>query len=415
MTSESSFHISSLIREDQVNVPAIDGRSPDYVLSPCSEEEFTEAVAWARRTKCALVPIGGATEVAQGNPLRCGAWSAVCTTSWAGIVDYSPEDLVITVRAGTTLQDLQNALQPHNQMLPFDPPFPGRATIGGITATNAQGLWRSLFGLPRDRLLGLRFVTGDGRIVKAGGKVVKNVAGYDVGKVMAGSWGTLGIITEVTYKTQPLPQARLALVAGGGDIASLLEAAQALYRERLEPAYAVVRLVPEARLMIGLMGNRNRCAWQASAIRDLLAKMGISADVRPDDGAAALEDEVRHAGAECCAALRVITAPSDLVSLYSQSAPVICRRAQAANVYAATGITDLFFGSTDAAVEVAAALHNALPTAGRIVWQKMPPNFAVVDAWGSAGDAGAFRLMGKLKDALDPDGILCPGRFVGRL
>lgn len=414
MTPETSFHISSLVHQVLEPVPAIDGRLPEQVLAPRCEEEFQQAVVWARENRCALVPVGGATELAQGNPFRADRWCAVSTALWQGVVEYSPEDLVITVRAGTPLQAVQSVLKDHGQMLPFDPPFAGRATLGGITATNAHGLWRPAFGLPRDRLLGLRFVTGEGKIVKAGGKVVKNVAGYDMGKLLAGSWGTLGIITEVTYKTHPLPRSRRILLAEAESSLSILEAALSLYRARLEPAYAVASVGPRARLVIGLMGNPKTCDWQSARVEELLKQAGLHAEPQPAEALVAMEEDLRNTGAGCAAALRAIMPPSSLPDFWQNAGPSL-RGCAAAIVQVPLGLADLFFGSSAAVKTAFAAVESALPSGGRLVWRKAPPELAVTDVWGRFGNEGAFRLMAALKAELDPAGILSPGRFIGRL
>lgn len=416
MIPDPSFHISSFVYQDGMPSPfMLDGRNPAYVISPSSEEEFQEAVLWAQSAGCALVPFGGGTQIAQGNSLRAETWAALSTSGWEGVVEYSPEDLVITVRAGTPLEDIQRVLQEHGQMLPFDPPFAAKATIGGVTATNSQGLWRPTYGLPRDRLLGLRFVTGDGRRAKAGGKVVKNVAGYDVCKLLAGSWGSLGVITEVTYKTHPLPAVRGILVVQSGDISALIHGALAVYRARLEPLYLVVTLQPEPKLFIGLAGNRDTCAWQASTIAELLAQHGLEATLQPDDAVAPMEDALRHAGADCAAALRLVTMPSDLSELLRRIVRVAQDTCHAAMVHVEVGVTDLYMGSAPAAKAVWAEAQAALPPAGRVLWRKVPPGLAPGDVWGSPADPVAFQLMARLKAQLDPAGILCPGRFVGRL
>src|SRR5207247_1800369 len=150
---------------------------------PESEEECVKIVGACSAEGIALIPWGGGTAVQQGNPIRAARWAALGSRRLDGIVEYSPDDMVVTAQAGVTLAGLQRTLAGRRQILPIDVPDSGLATLGGIVATNAQGLWRPAVGTPRDRLLGLRIVMADGSVVRAGGKVVKNVAGYDLCKL----------------------------------------------------------------------------------------------------------------------------------------------------------------------------------------------------------------------------------------
>ena len=137
---------------------------------------------------------------------------ALDVSSWSGIVDYEPTELVITARAGTLLRDIEAALGAHGQQLAFEPPrFDGRATLGGAVASGLSGPSRAYCGAVRDFLLGVRLIDGRGDDLRFGGKVIKNVAGFDVSRLMAGSLGTLGILTEVTLKTLPIAAARCTL------------------------------------------------------------------------------------------------------------------------------------------------------------------------------------------------------------
>ena len=141
---------------------------------------------------------------ATGEPLDVSAY--------AGVVDYQPAELVITVRAGTTVAELQKVLAGENQVLACEPPeFGGKATVGGTLACNLSGPSRPWLGSIRDHVLGVRIINGKGEHLRFGGEVMKNVAGYDVSRLMAGAMGTLGILTEVTLKVMPLPEATLTL------------------------------------------------------------------------------------------------------------------------------------------------------------------------------------------------------------
>lgn len=183
---------------------AIAGMVPELVLAPHSVQELIDIVARAREEGWGLVPWGGGTSIEVGN--RPGRYTAaVCSTGLAGIApDYSPADLVVTASAGTTLADLQAFLAEHGQRLPLE--APASATLGGVVAGNVSGRLRLSRGTARDWLVGLQAVTGTGKAIRAGGRVVKNVTGYDFCKLFTGSRGTLGMLTELSFKVEPLPE-----------------------------------------------------------------------------------------------------------------------------------------------------------------------------------------------------------------
>lgn len=194
------------------------GAEPTAVESPQTITELADTVRNVVTMGHAIVPNGSGTGQQYGYPLRSGAFTLMEMSGLNRIVAVEPGDLTITVEAGATLADVQAALRPHGLFLPLDPPHPERATIGGILATNAFGASRLGYGTARDWLIGLSVVNAEGKIVKGGGKVVKNVTGYDIPKLHIGALGTLGIIGEATFKVAPLPEAeRTVLVTLGDD------------------------------------------------------------------------------------------------------------------------------------------------------------------------------------------------------
>jgi FAD/FMN-containing dehydrogenase len=179
--------------------------APFAVVAPASESEVCALLdyTYAMRTPCLVA--GSGTHLTHLVPPD-RAWWLLCTRRLSRVVDYSPQDLVLTVGAGMTLHAVQELLREHRQYLPWNPALPQQATIGGIVSSNRAGSWRYRFGTPRDRLLAVRAVTPDGVAFKSGAKVVKSVAGYDLHRLLCGAWGTLAVITEITLKVQPLPQ-----------------------------------------------------------------------------------------------------------------------------------------------------------------------------------------------------------------
>jgi FAD/FMN-containing dehydrogenase len=193
-----------------------------------STQAAVSAIRESGAAGTALRISGRANWLDAGRPVRAG--NTFSLRDDAGVVSYVPGDLTLTVRAGTTLAEIEKVTKEHDQWLPLDPYGSSDGTIGATMATASAGPLASGFGLPRDLLLGLEFVNGRGEIVRGGGKVVKNVAGFDLSRLLTGSWGTLGVITEVTLRLYARPQAdrtfAISLSRAGNQAKALAEAAQ---------------------------------------------------------------------------------------------------------------------------------------------------------------------------------------------
>ena len=216
-----------IVPEERLGDYSVDGVVPRLAVCPTQRHEIVEIVRWAAEEGLAIVPRGGGTQIELGNaPVRYDV--ALDLSRFNRVLDYQPADLTATVEAGITLADFQRHLASGGKTLPLEAPLSGSATIGGILATGASGPVRASCGLPRDWLIGISVVGGTGVETKSGGKVVKNVTGYDLGKLYTGSMGTLGVIVEATFKLDPLPQRLQALTAGFPSMASAIEAANGL-------------------------------------------------------------------------------------------------------------------------------------------------------------------------------------------
>ena len=213
----------------------VDGVRPRYLCTPATVDELSGAVRVAGQAGVTVIPWGGGTRMSLGFPPR-SADLVVQTTKLREIVEYEPADLTVTVQAGMPLADLQERLRAEGQMLALDPAAADRATIGGLIAANASGPLRLLYGTARDLVIGTRVVNADGVISKAGGRVVKNVAGYDLNKLYVGSLGTVGVIVELSFKLHPLPQAQGMLLASFPSAADAAQAISTLMRSPLGPA-----------------------------------------------------------------------------------------------------------------------------------------------------------------------------------
>ena len=217
----------------------VDGEVPPQAAEPDSPEALAAVLAHASTKGLATVIRGGGTKLSWGRP-PATVDLVVSTSRLTRLIAHRHGDLTTTVQAGMTLRDLNAALSGERQWLPIDSAF-DEATIGGIVATNDSGPSRHRSGTPRDLIIGITLALTDGRLVKAGGTVVKNVAGYDLGKLVSGSHGTFAGVADVTFKLVPIPQTSATLVASYTDPAALVRDVAALDASQIEPAAFDIR------------------------------------------------------------------------------------------------------------------------------------------------------------------------------
>jgi glycolate oxidase len=224
------------------SLPKALGAFPPLSVAPESIEEISEIMKLASCEGWSILPSGAGTLLTVGNPLR-PLNVVISTARLNNILEHEPADLVASAQSGITLRNFNEALTQGGQWLPLDPPDDGRATLGGVVATGLAGAQRCGYGMPRNFVIGMKVVLADGRIVKAGGRVVKNVAGYDLCKLFTGSYGTLGIIAELTFKLKPRPAKEVTVLARG-PLEAILKVGQSVYESRLFPV--AVELVSSA-------------------------------------------------------------------------------------------------------------------------------------------------------------------------
>lgn len=402
---------------EEVAALAAHGIRPRLVCAPQSVAEVATALRVASAAGLAVIPAGGRTQLGLGAPPRRDD-VLLDLRALAAVTEYAPEDLTATVQAGMRLADLQRLLAARGQFLPLNPPLPDDATIGGILATNAHGSWRARYGAMRDLLIGSRVVHGDGLVSHAGGKVVKNVAGYDLNKAWVGSLGTLGVVVEATFKLQPLPavrgwsEASFASAAAAAALAYRLARSPLPYlgAELLTPCAAAALGSPTEHLLIVEWGGP-----PAAVVRCQRTWLAL-----------AQEAEARRAGERAVApAPATWGAAGDTVLRISlpigQVAPFLAELesqwpAAGAVAQVLTG-TIRAAGALEPAAGPALVRHlRAFATAlgGWLVVEHAPLALKEqVDVWGPP--AGPLDLMRRLKQVYDPAGIINPGRFVGGL
>lgn len=262
---------------------ALGGAPPAHAIRPASAEEAAEIVRACAADRLALVPWGGG--VALEREAFAGRYDvALDLTALDRLTVYDPDDFTVSAECGITLATLRAALRAHGHELPLESARADRATLGGVIAANASGARRLRFGAPRDRILGARFVTGDGVLAKTGGRVVKNVAGHAVHRLLTGSRGGLGVLLEASLKLAPLPPARVAL-AYGCDAAAIADAARWSGFPRREPAALTVLGHAAAELggfstgapFTVLLGWEDDAAWLRDGEAFALAALGGAA------------------------------------------------------------------------------------------------------------------------------------------
>lgn len=237
---------------------------------PTTPDHFIQCITQAAERRQALCIRGGGSKDFYGNP-QALQHAVLNTTAWRGIVDYEPSELVVTARTGTPLTELEKLLHTHGQMLAFEPPyFNSSATLGGCTAAGLSGPRRAYTGAARDYVLGTKLLDGQGRILSFGGRVMKNVAGYDVSRLMTGAMGTLGVLLEVSLKVLPRPITERTICIQ----ASQLEAIRLMRRCSTEPLPVSATSLHDDQLYIRLSGTE-------SAVRTAHSKLGGDAI---DDG-----------------------------------------------------------------------------------------------------------------------------------
>ncbi|MGH7355477.1 MAG: FAD-binding oxidoreductase, partial [Candidatus Rokuibacteriota bacterium] len=260
----------------------VEGSSPEAAVFPGSVDEVAAVVRLAGELDVPVLPWGGGTAATVGAPpARPGVVLGLGRLN--RLLEHEPGDLTATAEAGMTVGALQSALATRGQWVSLDPGDGDRATLGGVLAANASGPRRHLYGTARDLLIGLTAVAADGSVVRGGGKVVKNVAGYDLPKLFVGSWGTLGVIVEATVKLRPRPAAERLLAARFDRLQDAGAAARALLASDLIPnaveildpgTCAGLGLAASPSLVVGFDGLAEQVDWQATELAALAPPLG---------------------------------------------------------------------------------------------------------------------------------------------
>ena len=395
-----------------------DGLPASATDRPASVAEVQDSIRAAVAADLAVYPQGGGTALDYGGiPARPGV--AVRMDRLDHVVDYPVADMTITVEAGITLGAVRDLVGRHGQRLAIEAAHPDRATLGGIFSTASTGPRRFGWGRPRDQVIGVAFVDARGDLIRGGGRVVKNVAGYDLPKLLTGSLGTLGVITELTLKVNPRPEAS-ALVSVDYD--SLAEVAATLDRLNLSGtrpiALELITNPPELRrrwaLKIGFEGNRAAVNWQVDRLISELYRSNSATDREVEaesEWSTMIEDEVHAAGLLSFAAS--FTPSQALVFLDRVGLDRWSVRVHAGNGVV-RGTARAVKDEEAWATEVDRLRGEAINLGGSLILTRCPTEWkARFQVWGPPRPDWA--IAERVKRALDPGHILNPGRFVGTI
>ena len=401
---------------------AVPGASP-VVASPATPEELAAVMAIAHQKGWRVLPCGGGSKLDWGG-LGAGAEVVLSTARLTRLVEHAVGDLTVTAEAGLTLAALQQTLAASRQFLALDPAYPGRATLGGIVATADTGALRQRYGGVRDMLIGLEFVRYDGQRVKAGGRVVKNVAGYDLMKLLTGSYGTLGILTQVTFRLYPQSEtSQTVLLRGEGE--AIARTAQTLLASALTPVAADL-LTPSLLAALDLgegFGLLARFQSVAPSVEEQIAKLrSLGQSLGLGDHTFGPEVEgplwqrlttvLTEDPTESTLLAKIGVEPAKAIATLQQLG-AIASGAQA-RLHLASGLGLLRLDGALAEDPAALGdLRSRCEQAGGFlsVLRATPALKRSLDVWGYRGSAIA--PMRQLKQQFDPNSLLSPQRFVG--
>lgn len=400
----------------------VDGLQPTLVCWPATAVQLAAALRVCSEAEAAVAPYGGGTATAIGNAAR-PIDVIFDLTGLNRVIEHDAANLTATIGAGISVNAVQAMLARERQFLAFEPPHPERATVGGTIAANLNGPRRSNYGSVRDLVIGIKLVLASGEEIKAGGKVVKNVAGYDLCKLFVGSLGTLGMITQVTLRTAPIPETAATLIASGNRSA-VFDFARTIGRSPLLPAAVVIlnpracqemnRSGPDWQLAIGSEGFAETVGRHVRDAATMAEQIGLRADL--------LEG---HAHSQFWTGFRDFPLSPDRI-VYCVSVPIASMAQTAATIeswqspdfyptFAGDAVAGIMWIAARPSQAAASQFHRLVALAaekrGHAVMLAAPAEFKhAVDVWGLP--PAALVLMRKIKQQFDPHGMLNSGRHI---
>lgn len=384
--------------------PTWPGMKPEFVASPSSTEDVSRLLVWAAQEDLGVLAVASGSHA---DPVSDGRFVALDTSLLSGIEEYEPADLTITAGAGTRFATVDDALRENGQWAPFDPPAARDRSMGGLVSEAAHGsLWAG-YGALKNHVLGATVVTGDGRVLRLGGKVVKNVAGYDLLRSVVGGRGRLCVLTSVCLRAFPLPPQERVLMISAASVAELIDSALAVGTAPVLPVSIVVAgpldaLDGRAALVVRLHGAESTVDADQAILE---THVGTSFDrlTEASDGAARILSQLQDLGAVEDRCVEVSVLPSQLSGVVSAAADVGLGP-MVVDSYAGR----IRIGGSDLGVDPVGTLREAAEQAGgalRIVrWGRA--DFPT----GTPQSMATAMLSERLESIFDPGGVLWPAR-----
>lgn len=397
------------------------GCQPDYLLYPQTQETLGQIMTLASTHRQCVLPTGHSSKLHWGGWVRDPNW-IISTKHLDRIVEHAVGDLTLTVEAGMKLADIQATLAKTGQFLAIDPTYAQTASIGGIVATGDTGSWRQRYNSVRDQLIGISFCRYDGQIVKAGGRVVKNVAGYDLMKLLTGSYGTLGIITQLTFRLYPLPEASQTVVLTGDAIA-IAPAVQTLLSSSLTPVAADLlstQLVANLDigtglgLMVQFQSLPESVAEQSQRVLEWGAQLGLSGGSYGGGDEVELWRRSRILMESPVSTPRILgkmgVKPTAAVTTFTQLDAMFPQQAMGL-IHVGSGLGKVAIATERLGTAVSKWRSICQSHSGFLTVLEAPLSIKPqIDIWGYNGNA--IGMMKQLKHKFDPENLLSPGRFI---
>lgn len=404
---EGMAHLASIVGPEHAQL-----RGDTVVAAPGDTQQVAQLLRFAQSNGLTVMPTGGSTKLGWGNPVMPEIELSI--RRMHALRDHPWEDMTCTVEAGCAWAAMQSELRLHGQMVALDPLWPDRATVGGVIAANDSGALRSKFGGLRDLIIGMTIVLADGTIAKSGGKVVKNVAGYDLHKLMTGSFGTLGVIAEVNFRLHPVEEHVRTWTVTAPEAALpdfFAEPLRALMDSPMTPSCVQLRVLNhECALDIRIAGIPECLEEYGVRIQSLCGKVTLT-----EAGENIWQARQRLFDKSGALVMKVSVVPGEICSVISELQQRAAAEGHEIDVVAqATGLMTVALSSApDAAIALIEHLRKRLAhSGGSAIVLHMPDSLrGKVNVWGP--DPDALPLMREIKRRFDPDRILNPGRFVG--
>ncbi len=416
---------SGMLSEKRISTYSFDGIVPKTVVLPASVQEVQNVLRFASEHNITVMPAGSGTKLGIGN-LVPKTDIVLATTRLNKVIEYEPADLTVTVEAGTRLADLQTELAKNRQFFPLNPPYADRCTIGGIVSTNASGPLRLRYGTARNLVLGMHVVHTTGTVVKSGGKVVKNVAGYDLNKLYIGAFGTLGIITEVTLKLAPIPTRQAILSAQFQTIQDAVNTGLNVVSSQTLPTFVNLLVnVPinkfheeKPALVVGFAGDSDTVTWQLNSAKLLMEQNGtLGVQITEEESQKSISDVIQEFSAVERNSDTVIVKVSLKRTDIAEFAKTALEVTDQMMALLGNGVlyVNISVESDPDFHELANTLtqlrQRAIDLGGNLIIETAPPELKrQIDVWGPIGSK--LRLMKQIKSKFDFGNVLNPGRFV---